>query len=336
MHTVVKDNTKMNNKDKKARSDQIQSEDLLGPIIENSRDIYYKFNLKNGNYEYLSDAATKLIGFTPKEIIDLGIEQARLRIHPDDRAKLGESIDKILNQIIDSDFVPTIEYRFLCKDEQYRWLSDNRTACYDENGVPVAVVGNVRDITESKKLQKQIAQSEHKYRQLFNNARVALFRSRADDGKVLECNQMLAEMFGYETCEQCIDDFISSKRFVDPDVRPKIMEHIYTHGYIEDFQTEVIRKDGSTFWASFSVRLLRQEGVLEGVAFDITNLKKLTTAEQKVLELVMKGFSNKQIASRTKRSVRTIEDHRASIMHKFEVHNLVELARVVLGEGLIE
>jgi two-component system response regulator FixJ len=52
----------------------------------------------------------------------------------------------------------------------------------------------------------------------------------------------------------------------------------------------------------------------------------LTPTELRVLELLMTGKPNKEIAQIICRSVRTVEEHRANIMHKLEARNLVDLA----------
>lgn len=55
--------------------------------------------------------------------------------------------------------------------------------------------------------------------------------------------------------------------------------------------------------------------------------KVLTKTEIKVLRLILDGKSTKEVAEFLHRSVRTIEDHRAHIMHKFGVDNLVDLVK---------
>jgi two-component system response regulator FixJ len=61
----------------------------------------------------------------------------------------------------------------------------------------------------------------------------------------------------------------------------------------------------------------------------------LTRAEKKILQLVIDGKSNKEIAIMLHRSARTIEVHRAHIMHKLGVNNLVDLVKRVAHMGLI-
>lgn len=56
-------------------------------------------------------------------------------------------------------------------------------------------------------------------------------------------------------------------------------------------------------------------------------LEALTPTEKLVLELIMEGKQNRQIAEQLNRSIRTVETHRASIKRKFGAKNLVELIR---------
>jgi len=60
------------------------------------------------------------------------------------------------------------------------------------------------------------------------------------------------------------------------------------------------------------------------------NIQKLTKVEYQVLKLIVEGMSNRGIAHLLHRSIRTIEDHRNHIMHKFGVHNVVELVKIAM------
>jgi len=64
--------------------------------------------------------------------------------------------------------------------------------------------------------------------------------------------------------------------------------------------------------------------------------KLLTRTEMKVLRLILDGKSNKKIARLLHRSVRTIEDHRSHIFHKFGVDNLVDLVKRAAEMGLVD
>jgi FixJ family two-component response regulator len=63
--------------------------------------------------------------------------------------------------------------------------------------------------------------------------------------------------------------------------------------------------------------------------------KPLTKTEKKVLQMVLNGMSNREIASNQHRSIRTIESHRNRIMYKVGAENLVELVKRAAKMGLI-
>ena len=64
--------------------------------------------------------------------------------------------------------------------------------------------------------------------------------------------------------------------------------------------------------------------------------KPLTLSEKRVLRLILDGKSNREIARLVSRSVRTIEVHRAHIMHKLGAGNLVDLLKLTAEMGLTE
>lgn len=307
-----------------------QNNEILRPILEKSRDVLYRLNLKTKSFDFISPSVKEVTGYTPEEFIKMGPEKIDQRVHPDDRAIHRTAFEPFKQGRTDQETNPTIEYRLMHKDGHYRWLSNNRTICYDQAGSPVAIVGNVRDITRAKHLRHQLEHSEQKYRGLYENAHVALFRSRIADGSLIECNQMLIKMLGYKNREKCMAEFISSECYVDPTIRQKLLEQLNADGYVENFQAEVRCVDDSTKWFSFAARIFPEKGYLEGAAIDITNLKLLTPAELQVLGLVMQGMSSKQIAASLSRSIRTIEDHRSHIMKKFGASNLIDLVKAAL------
>lgn len=64
--------------------------------------------------------------------------------------------------------------------------------------------------------------------------------------------------------------------------------------------------------------------------------KPLTRTEAKILKMVFDGKGNREIANLLNRSIRTVESHRAHIMHKLGVDNLVELIKRAVAMGLVE
>lgn len=63
------------------------------------------------------------------------------------------------------------------------------------NGQP-AFIGSLIDLTECDRAMKDLALSEWKYKEIFNNAQVGIYRTRVSDGLILDCNQRLAKIWG--------------------------------------------------------------------------------------------------------------------------------------------
>jgi PAS domain S-box-containing protein len=184
-----------------------------------------------------------------------------------------------------------------------------------------------RDLTDQKEMQRQIAESEKRYRELYDHSPIALYRTRISDGKLLECNQALVELFGYDSKEeiQTINDVVS--QYVNKNDRSVLLEKLKKDKRIECFQVQLKRKDGESIWAETTAEIFPEQGYLEGAMQDITASKVLTQAERTVLRLVVEGMGNKQVARSLDRSVRTIEDHRARCMKKLGVDSLAELVQ---------
>jgi DNA-binding NarL/FixJ family response regulator len=100
---------------------------------------------------------------------------------------------------------------------------------------------------------------------------------------------------------------------------------------VHGFELQLKRKDGTLFWVAMSAEIFPEQDYLEGVMIDITAMKVLTNTEITVLDHLMQGMSNKEIAYKSGRSVRTIEDHRSSIMRKLGVDNIVDLTQKALN-----
>lgn len=184
-----------------------------------------------------------------------------------------------------------------------------------------------RDVTKQKQLLRELEMSRQRYRDLYNHAQVALFVTNLQ-GLLLDCNLKTLDLFGFsrdEPREHYIQKVNVTGFYNDKQRRREFIGELQRYGQVRGFEAELKRDDGKLFWVSISATLTPEKGTIEGAMHDITAEKELTAAEKKVLKLVLQGMSNREIANQLHRSVRTIEDHRAHIMQKLGVHNLVEL-----------
>lgn len=158
------------------------------------------------------------------------------------------------------------------------WLRISGAPVKGDDGENIGSVGIMTDITESKKTLDALTRSEEKYRNLFENSMAGVFRSTLDD-KYLSVNKRFAEMFGYGSPQDMIEDVRDIKLlYIDPEARNRLKELLLQNGIVENYEVALRRRNGKYLWISLSARLfVDEEGitVVEGAGIDITESKVL-------------------------------------------------------------
>ena len=144
----------------------------------------------------------------------------------------------------------------------------------------------------------------------------------------------MATLHGYDSIEDCLENHHGTAHFVDKDRRKQLLDKLHEDKHVDGFEYQIRRPDGTTVWLELTAELFPEQGWIEGMVTDITASKILTETEMNILKIILTGKSNKEVAYGLDRSVRTIEDHRAHIMHKFGVDNVVDLTRKALKYGI--
>jgi PAS domain S-box-containing protein len=132
------------------------------------------------------------------------------------------------------------------------------------------------EIKNRKQVEEALRDSEEKYRNLFNNAQVGLYRTRISDGKFVEANDAIARMFGYKDRADILDaEYLTADHYVDPGTRENLLAILREHGEFRNFEARLYRKDRSAAWLRYSGRIYPEKGYIEGVATDIKEEKRL-------------------------------------------------------------
>lgn len=130
-----------------------QEQEFARRLVESFPDMIVVLDTE-GRYTYVSARLTEQLGYEPEEILGKGLGE---RTHADDRGPLKE---------LHSDLVQgkraygTLEYRTLHKDGSWRVVRGTASPLNDASGNTIGVIASARDITDMKRLEQQVTQSE--------------------------------------------------------------------------------------------------------------------------------------------------------------------------------
>jgi PAS domain S-box-containing protein len=131
---------------------------------------------------------------------------------------------------------------------------------------------------------------EAQYRSIFENATEGIFRT-TPDGQLLSANPALSGMFGYSSPKELMSSITDIERqlYVTPEKRAELKRLLETRGVVQGFEVENRRKDGSRFWVSLNVHVVRDSTgavkYFEGTNQDINERKLAQQRLADALEL---------------------------------------------------
>jgi PAS domain S-box-containing protein len=148
-------------------------------------------------------------------------------------------------------------------------------AIRDETGRVIYLIPEGRDITERKRIQEVVAQSEEKFSKAFHRNPAILTISSLDDGRFIEVNETFLQKFGYTRDEVIGRTSLELRIRPNPEDRTKILELLDKFGSVHDLESNFVKKDGGTIVGLFSGEKIELNGekCLISMVNDITDRK---------------------------------------------------------------
>lgn len=197
-------------------------------------------------------------------------------IHPDDRQRIQ---DAALNR--QSLGAYDEEYRILRPDGSLRWIWDRAFPIADASGTVYRIVGFAEDITDHKRVEAALVESERRYRALFDD-NPSMYFMVDGQGMVLSVNRFGAERLGYRVEEllgsQVLDVFHPDDREA---ARWNLAACLAEMGQPKRWEFRKVRKDGRVIWVRETAQAVRNDQQLPVVLIvceDITAIKETELA----------------------------------------------------------
>lgn len=154
----------------------------------------------------------------------------------------------------------------------------------DEKGSLSGVVEIVTDITERRRAEEAMRQSEQKYRELFENASDIIFILDFN-GRILSCNDAASRTYGYEPWQMTglhLETLLDKNDL--PVVRKLFRKTLGDQGVPNPLEFLTYTKSGGKVWVEVNARGIRENGILvaiHGIARNITERKRMEEALKK-------------------------------------------------------
>lgn len=253
------------------------------------------------NATYVSPSTEKLLGFTYEEIRRMPLDQLlspvsfknAVEFYALEMPKAQAHSDYVLTR--------TLELEFICKDGHNIWLECVFSSIRDDNGILRAILGEGRDITERRKAEKLLEDSEKRYRLLADNVTDIIFTMNMN----LQYTYLSPSAYSISGYNHDELKGISVRDMVDPETfshfgdilaeeleREKREQSNLSRSRVLEYQH--IRKDGVKIWVEATLSFLRDENNspvgLIGIAREITQRRqieeKLQTEQQRFRALI--------------------------------------------------
>ncbi len=235
------------------------------------------------------DRMLELYGLT-HENFHGGVEAWEQGLHPDDYSRAIEECQAALRGERDFD----TEFRVLRPDGTVIYIKANGIVLCDEEGKPSQMIGLNIDITDRKKAEELLRESEASYRQLFENAPSAIYRVDFRNGKFVKVNDVLREYLGY-SYEEILSlspyDILteeSKKLFLERMRKMSLGEKVP-----ETVEYEIVDKNGKKIFLHLNNKMIYDaEGhavASDVVAHDITDRKRAEEEKQALEERLQRA-----------------------------------------------
>src|SRR5215204_2961748 len=247
----------------------------------------------DGRFLRVNRSLCEILGYTERELLGKTFQETT---HPDDLEVDLEHLRRLLVRVVRT---YQTEKRYLHKDGHVVWTLLSVSVVHDEEDEPLYFICQIQDVTERKKVEKVIKESEERFRSLVQNTSDIITILEAD-GTVRYISPAVERVMGYKPEEQ-----IGTNAFgaVHPDDRERALdtfaEVLKRPGLHPPLEFRVPHKDGSWRYVEHVVNNLLDDPAVRGVVVNSRDVTERKRAEEEVRRV--NESLEQRVAERTER-----------------------------------
>lgn len=260
----------------------------------------------NGRLLQVNQSACQMFGYSAAELLQKTFQELT---HPDDLQVGVELFQDLLAGRRDYGWQ---EKRYVSKDGRVICTLLSTSAVRDEHGAPLYLVSQIQDITERKQAEVRLAESEQRYRSIFESTGEGVLIYDLD-GCIVDCNPAAADMHGYSREEFCE---LQPEQYIHPDYVSLFADFVVAIQAGEQFRARSVdvRRDGT----DFPVEVHGATFIYGGKAHALVLLRDITE-QAHAMELL-----ERRVEERT-RELATLLEVSASLASTLDLRPLLEL-----------
>lgn len=252
-----------------------ESSERLQLVARATNDAVWDWDLMT-NKLWWNEGFQTLFGYTPEEI-EPGLESWSNRLHPDDLLRVKRSIFDAIHQ---GSVAWKDEYRFRRRDGSYADIFDRGYVIHDAGGNAVRMIGAMIDISERKRTEEALRNSEERFRQLAENITEVFWVADTIKNRMLYVSPAFAAVWA-RPCESLYSSPQLWRETIHPEDREQVIEASETKQKRGDYDEtyRIVRPDGTVRWIRDRAYPVRSTGGeiyrVVGIAEDITERKTM-------------------------------------------------------------
>lgn len=249
-----------------------ESEEKSRAILQSIEELYYEVDLA-GNLAMSNNSMTEILGYSKEELMGMN----NRRYMDEETAK---KVYQAFNEVYRTG-IPTkaFDWELIRKDGTKRTLETSVSLMRDSKGRPIGFYGIGRDITERKKAEGVLRESEEKYRTTLQSIEEGYYEVDLA-GNLTFFNNAMVRFSGYSK-EELMG--MNNRRFMTEEAAKKVFQtfgEVYQTGEpANPFDWEMIRKDGTKRFIETSVSLIQDSRSkpigFRGIARDVTDRRQI-------------------------------------------------------------
>src|SRR5436309_435924 len=248
-----------------------QSEEKYAKMVHSSPDAITLRSLPDRRYLEVNEGFTRLTGYSAEEVLGKTPGELNLWVEPEPHRTTLERVEA-------EGQVSGEEFRFRTKSGQRIHVSVTTAPVKVAEGTIIGARAIARDVTDRKRVDEKLMESESEFRSLVHDAPHGIYRVTLR-GRLLQVNPALVKMLGYESEEELMRCNVEKDIYRDPEARQRLVGDYWQKQDLREVEAEWRRNDGKTIVVKMTGHPVLEKdhslAYLEVFAEDITERRSL-------------------------------------------------------------